>query len=174
MRVSAANLLTSIVAHSASLQVVDRLLDRIQAAEGLERDALFSFETFQAMHDLVGDGLRDLLAASSLYCRFHASHEGSSGFVTRQGFRSSLTIMKGAKWLAAHEDAVDALFWLFARETGDGREGLRLSELHAALASAHSRHAHGRHGLEAVVAEGVGGEFGQRSKFRCMLDCMGV
>ena len=171
-RVSAANLLTSIVANSADLQVVDRLLDRIQDAEGLERDALFSFETFQAMHDLVGDGLRDLLAASSLYCRFHASREGSSGFVTRQGFRSSLAIMKGAKWLAAHEDAVDALFWLFARKTGDNREGLYLRELHAALASAHGRH--GRHGLEAVVAEGVGGEFGQGSKLRCVLDCMGV
>jgi hypothetical protein len=171
-RISATNLLTSIVAHSADLQVVDRLLDRIQGAEGLACDALFSFETFQAMHDLVGDELRDLLAASSLYCRFHASREGNSGCVTRQGFRSSLAIMKGAKWLAAHKDAVDALFWLFARETGEDGGRLYLSELHAALASAHSRHS--RHGLEAVVAEGVGGEFGQGSKLRCVLDCMGV
>lgn len=80
--------------------------------------------------------------------------------------------MKGAKWLAAHKDAVDALFWLFARETGEDGGRLYLSELHAALASAHSRHS--RHGLEAVVAEGVGGEFGQGSKLRCVLDCMGV
>ena len=169
--ISAAKMLASIVAHGADLQVVDRLMDRIEDAEGLERDVPFSFETFQAMHDLVGDGLRDLLAACSLYCRFHASREGSTGFVSRQGLRASLKIMKGAKWLAAHEDAVDALFWLFRRRTGDGREGLYLSELHAAFASAHGRHSHG---LEAVVAEGVGGEFGHRSKLRCVLDCMGV
>ena len=174
--ISAANLLTSIVSHCADIRLVDRYLDRIDTdttCGGL--GATISFETFQAMHDLVEDGFRDLLAACSLWCRFHAHdrdhrgvHGGQASVMTRDGFRMAVARLKGVDFTEAHGKALDALFWLFARDDSksEGQAGeLHLSDLNAALGGSVGRR--GRHGLGAVVAaEGFG-----ETKLQCVLQC---
>ena len=183
--VSAANLLTSVVAHCADLTVVDRYLDRIDAARSAGSrtgmDAQFSFETFRAIHDLVEGEFRDLLAVCSLWCRFYrpgGDGEGrdkaaAAGRMNRDGFRLAVARLKGASWIESHGDALDALFWLFARNSDRAGEPgeLHLADLNAALGKASGRRS--RHGLENFITGNVDG-FGSETKLQCVLRCFNL
>ena len=176
--VSVGRLLVSIVAAHADIRVVDGLLDRIEAGvvQPAGGGSLCTFETFRAMHALVGgQEFRDLLAACSLYGRFHM---GGGGYLTRQGFRSSIAVLKGDEWLKRHGEAVEALFWLFERgadtydsENDGNHRVLFLSDLHAAFGGARRRG--GRQGgVEAAVAGDVGKAYGGHGgKLQCVLRC---
>jgi hypothetical protein len=163
--ISAGNLLTSLIAHCCDLDCADRYLDRIQH---LDSDDIFSFSTFQAMHNLLEGDFRDIIAASSLYLRFHGGiREG----MTLDGFRVVLEQIKGKQWIDMHGRALNALFWLLQRDEKGGKgKRLSLHDLHQAFSKHQREYLSG--GLEGVVADSVDHE--HESKLQCVLQCFSL